>query len=217
MLAYLAALFAYAALGSLLLGVAGLLALVPSFRSFSRWLALGTLGSFPSVFAFQVIAFPLVGGIAFALGFLYGGKQLSEPFDIVVAMSGAGLMLATFALASLYGFVFGWRTANAVWEGARFQTLLANDPVCRRLAKYRTPLLLGFILVGSANGVQKLRWWLNSGITVEDVIGTYRVKNASTQALLEVNADRTWKYLFVGPPEFSKIWDMGPGTAQHAD
>src|SRR5262245_9178934 len=137
MLGYLIALFAYAALGLLLLGVAGLLAFVPSFRSFARWLALGTLGSFPSVFAFQMIAFPLVGAIAFGLSFLYGGKRLSEPFDIVVALSGAGLMLVTVALASLYGFVFGWRTANAVWEGARFQTLLASDPVCRQLAKYR--------------------------------------------------------------------------------
>jgi hypothetical protein len=97
MLAYLIALFAYAALGLLLLGVAGLLVLVPSFRSFSRWLALGTLGSFPSVFAFQVIAFPLVGSICLALGFLYGGKHLSEPLDILVALGGAGLMLVTFA------------------------------------------------------------------------------------------------------------------------
>jgi hypothetical protein len=85
--------------------------------------------------------------------------------------------------------------------------------VTRRLVKYRVPLLLGVLLGYSTMGTLALRAWLNSGVTLADVIGTYNAtRDPSGRAKLEVKADGTWDYRIDRQPEFHRTgkWTFEP-------
>jgi len=174
------------------------------------------MGSFLGVFSFQVMVFPFALIILFAVGFSFelfvGQTHLTNPLQIWFLIGTILLIFAAFAGASLYGFVFGWSAANTLWRGATFRTILAGDPVFHRLVKYQAPLLLVLLLGGLAIGAQALRVWLNSGITLADVIGTYSARDPSVRAKLDVKADGTWDYRIDRQPEFHQTgkWTFEP-------
>jgi hypothetical protein len=61
-------------------------------------------------------------------------------------------------------------------------------------------------------GAQALRAWINSGITLADVIGTYSARDPSVRAKLDVKADGTWDYRIDRQPEFQRTgkWTFEP-------
>jgi hypothetical protein len=147
----------YISTALLLLCVAVLMAIVPSLRHSARWLALGILGSFPGVLFFQVLVLPCVWVIFIPIVLLFGGQTLTRPIHITITLGAVLLMIVTFAVASLYGFIFGWRAANALYA-RNFHALLTTDPVFRRLLQHRIPLVLGSALVYAIVGVQFVRF-----------------------------------------------------------
>lgn len=168
---YLAAAVVLVALELLLLIVALLMAPIPRFRPKAKCIALGVPGSFVGVFVFQLAALPIVLAMLWTLlfpaAYFHGGGQTTNPFVILVFICGFLGPTAVFALASLVGFLTGWRAANALGEGIALRAFLASDRVWQRVSillrrPYRLPLLVWLMGVWAAFGLAALRWHLTS-------------------------------------------------------
>src|SRR5262249_51917985 len=141
---------------------AALMSPFPHLRPLAKLLSIGTLGSIAGTLAFQALALPVLWVIAFilAIGF-HGETHLTNPFAVAIFLGGVVLMVGIFGLASLYGFLFGWRAAaHGVASGQGLKALIAADPVGSRLVKHRRPLLAGLVLVVALAGTLALRAWL---------------------------------------------------------
>lgn len=127
---------------------AGVMFLTTRTRAFSRPLCFAMAGTFPFVFAYQVIAAPFVAGLLFAAWAFWkilkpGVSTMTQnPLVIVVSIAAAFLSFGTMLAMSLAGFYEGWRTGWACAKGRRFQEVLYEGPtvslLCRLLQKARS-------------------------------------------------------------------------------
>lgn len=219
--AYLLILLAYLGVGLILLIAALLLALVPRLRSRAKWLALGVLGSVAGVFTFQLAALPIVLAILSTLmgpiAFFHGGGNTTN-LAVITASLGS-LLFATgfFAFASLAGFITGWNAVNALGAGIAPRAFLASDRILKRIwslfqRPYRLPLLIWLLLAWATVAASGLRCWLNSGVTIGEVAGSYLANTPAGHATLNVRPNGQWEYLLEGQSAFARTgkWTLEP-------
>ena len=133
--AYAMMLTAYVAFAVMVWLLAALLALPRRTRRLAKHIAMGMLGSFAGVFAYQVVGGPLVfllllvGGLAVRL---LQPASASDVLLMVVALGTVGL----FAAISAYGFYRGWRAGYRVAKGIPPKTALFDDPVVGRIVRW---------------------------------------------------------------------------------
>jgi hypothetical protein len=105
-----------------------------------------------------------------------------------------------FGSVSLGGFIVGWRAANALGEGFPLLAFLAADEVWQLVSTvfqrpYRLPLFLWLMCAWSAFAVSGVRCWLNSGVAIAEVPGTYRATSPFPEPhVLAIKADGSWEY-----------------------
>jgi len=110
-------------------------------RPFSRPLCFAMAGTFPFVFAYQVIAAPFVAGILLVVWAFWkilepGTSTTTEnPVIIVVSLGGAFLSFVVMLTMSLAGFYEGWRTGWGFASGRRFQEVIWEGPTVRLLRR----------------------------------------------------------------------------------
>ncbi len=115
---YMMALSAYIAAAAVVWSICVLLALLPPTRRLARRLAMSMLASFPGVFLFQVVAFPLCLALVLLVAAVYwllGPDSLVADRLMVPALLSSMIL---FAAASLCGFYAGWSVAWRVSGGA---------------------------------------------------------------------------------------------------
>jgi hypothetical protein len=106
-----------------------LLALLPPTRRLARRLAMSMLASFPGVFLFQILAFPLCLALLLlaAAVFRLLGPDSSVADSLI--MPALFLIMILFAAASLGGFYAGWSVAWRVSGGADLGSALRTHPL----------------------------------------------------------------------------------------
>ena len=116
--AYFAALVAYLGLAALGLVLCLAAAAFVSSRQQAKRIAGGILGSFPGVFAFQVVAIPIVAvALLGLLGFQAVTGELAGTAQVVVIGLSLLATVGVFAGASVLGFVVGWGVGYRVASG----------------------------------------------------------------------------------------------------
>ena len=116
--------------------------LVARTRVFSRPLCFAMAGTFPFVFAYQIIAAPFVAAlllVAFGIWKILdpgASTTTQNPIVIVVSISSYFLSLGTMLTMSLVGFYEGWRTGWACAKGRRFQEVLYEGPTVKVLGRF---------------------------------------------------------------------------------
>ena len=104
--------------------------------------------TFPSVFAYQIIAAPFVAAFL-SLGWVFwkvldpGTSATAQNQLVTVVSFGIALAsLCTMLGMSLAGFYEGWRIGWAFGKGRKFHDILAETPTLRLLVRLlqRTPL-----------------------------------------------------------------------------
>ena len=104
------------------------LAVPKTTRPFAKRAALGMFFSFPGVFAYQAVLFP------FAILYLLVGSLFLRAYGsdsiwlLVVIYGTAGWCL----LASVGGFVAGWRAGWRLAGGESWRTVIVGDPLVGR-------------------------------------------------------------------------------------
>jgi hypothetical protein len=120
---------------------AGFMFLITRTRVFSRPLCFAMAGTFPFVFAYQLIAAPFVAALllaAFATWKILepgASTTTQNPLIIAVSLSAAFLSFGTMLTMSLAGFYEGWRTGWACAKGRRFQEVLYEGPTVKLLGR----------------------------------------------------------------------------------
>jgi len=116
--AYVIALFCYVCAAGVGLAVCAALAVVPSLRTSVRRIAGGIMGSLPGVFLFQMLSIPLLGiawmlfwTVSKVIGPLEGTSQIIWNVVVIIAFVGG------FAIASVVGFLVGWRIGARIATG----------------------------------------------------------------------------------------------------
>jgi hypothetical protein len=128
-LPYMMALSAYVAAAGVVWAFCVLLALLAPTRRLARRLAMSMLASFPGVFLFQVLAFPLCLALlllAVAVFRLLGPDSYVADRLAVPALFSSMIL---FAAASLCGFYAGWSVAWRVSGGAELGSTLRTHPL----------------------------------------------------------------------------------------
>jgi hypothetical protein len=98
-------------------------------------------GTFPFVFAYQLIGAPFVAALllaAFAIWKILepgASTTTQNPLVIAVGISAAFLSFGTMLTMSLAGFYEGWRTGWAYAKGRRFQEVLYEGPTVKLLGR----------------------------------------------------------------------------------
>lgn len=117
--------------------VAALMCVVPRTRRFAWPTSVAAAATFPFVFAYQIIAAPVVLGAplgAFILGMLVDPASLggtTKNLVVIVGFISAFFVSAIILfVASVTGFVDGWRTG---WELARGRPI--NEVLSHTIAK----------------------------------------------------------------------------------
>ena|SRR5579862_9568811 len=120
---------------------AGLMFLVTRTRIFSRPLCFAMAGTFPFVFAYQLIAAPFVAAllvVAFAILKILepaASTTTENPLVIAVNISAAFVAFGAILTMSVAGFYEGWRTGWACAKGRRFQEVLSEGPTVKLLGR----------------------------------------------------------------------------------
>jgi hypothetical protein len=116
--AYYMLLVVYVLAGGAGLAVCLLLAVIPKTRAAAKSVAGGIVGSFPGVFAFQLLALPVVA-VPWLL--FWGSHQLtggvSGTAGTVILVVVVALTFGIFGAASLSGFVVGWGIGSRLARG----------------------------------------------------------------------------------------------------
>jgi hypothetical protein len=94
------------------------------------------MGSFPGVFIFQIAALPIVLVIFLVASLLPIVAAPDSAIAIGVALAAALLLFLLCTTASVYGFAFGWRAANALSNGVSLREFCRCDPICRHVVRY---------------------------------------------------------------------------------
>jgi len=116
---------------------AGLMLFTRRTRTLSRPLCFAMAGTFPFVFAYQIIAAPFVAVLLVAAWAFWKvlepgvSTTTQNPVVIVVSITSAFLAFGTVLAMSLAGFYEGWRTGWACGGGRRFQEVLYEGPTVR--------------------------------------------------------------------------------------
>jgi hypothetical protein len=118
---------------------AGVLYFVRRTRSLSKPLSLAMAGTFPFVFAYQILAAPIVAVVLLATWAFWKSLEpaasttTENPLVIVASIGGMLLSLGMMLAMSLAGFYKGWRTGWACGNGRHFQDVLWEGPTTRLL------------------------------------------------------------------------------------
>jgi hypothetical protein len=138
---YLMCLILWVACASLVWFTAGLMFLWRKTRSLAKPLFLAMAGTFPFVFAYQIVVAPIVA-VVLLLGWSFwkilepGASTTTEnPLVIVVSIGTLLLSFAAMILASLTGFYEGWRAGWAYGKGRILREVLSQSPGCRILQR----------------------------------------------------------------------------------
>src|SRR3954471_22538627 len=94
-------------------------------------IAAGMAGSFPGVFLFQALSFPMIGKMVL---FISSVIWLTQPTEIPTAflLGWLGLIICVlFALASLLGFYVGWRLAWEIASARSVRELITSGRLVR--------------------------------------------------------------------------------------
>jgi hypothetical protein len=121
---------------------AGLMFLATRTRAFSRPLCFAMAGTFPFVFAYQIIAAPFVAVLLLADLALWKilepgvSATTQNPLVILVSIAAAFLSFGAMLTMSLAGFYEGWRTGWACAKGRRFQEVLYEGPTVKLISRF---------------------------------------------------------------------------------
>jgi hypothetical protein len=121
---------------------AGLMFLLRRTRVFARRLCFAVAGTFPFVFAYQLIAAPFIAALflaAFAIARILepgAPATIQNPIVIAVGVSVVFLSFGTMLVASLAGFYEGWRIGWECANGCRFQKVLFEGPTVKLLGRF---------------------------------------------------------------------------------
>ena len=119
--------------------VAGLMFFTRSTRATCRSLGLAMAATFPFVFAYQIVAAPLVAGLlvlAWAFWKILdpgASEKTQNPFVSVVSLGIAVTSLCLILGMSLAGFYEGWRTGWACGKGLSLRDVLSEAPMLKLL------------------------------------------------------------------------------------
>ncbi len=141
---YLLVLMAYIGVALVVWCAAAVLAVSRQARPLARRIAAGMAGSFPGVFAFQILAAPAVGLLLVFIHCTFGTRELTNTWEIVLVLAMLAICLSVVTIMSCLGFYVSWRMAWELAAGRSVRTLLVEDrllgPIVRLLRR-RIPFL----------------------------------------------------------------------------
>ena len=119
------------------------LLVAPVTRSMGKRLALAMVATFPGVFAFQLLASPIivctVAATVFAATIIDPSRSSDTTNPTMIAVTAAGLLLALSiaAGASLLGFWEGWRVGWICAQGRSWREVIGQGPTGRAVKMFR--------------------------------------------------------------------------------